>query len=80
MSRLIVIQASRLLILGMATTIYIRCAYGIFGREITKYTVIYGSGQFYFLPMLVLLAVEVKHRKHNQQGHSFSTQTHKLSG
>jgi hypothetical protein len=23
-------------------TIYIRCLYGIFGREITKYTVIYG--------------------------------------
>ena len=26
----------------MARTIYIRCKYGIFGREITKYTVIYG--------------------------------------
>jgi len=28
--------------LGLAKTIYIRCIYGIFGREITKYTVIYG--------------------------------------
>ena len=28
--------------LGLARTIYIRCIYGIFGREITKYTVIYG--------------------------------------
>jgi hypothetical protein len=27
---------------GMARTIYTRCIYGIFGREITKYTVIYG--------------------------------------
>jgi hypothetical protein len=26
----------------LARTIYIRCKYGIFGREITKYTVIYG--------------------------------------
>ena len=33
-------------------TVYIRCTYGIFGREITKYMVtygvcMYGSGQFY---------------------------------
>jgi hypothetical protein len=28
--------------LGLARTIYIRCIYNIFGREITKYTVIYG--------------------------------------
>jgi hypothetical protein len=27
---------------GLARTIYIQCVYGIFGREITKYTVIYG--------------------------------------
>jgi len=27
---------------GLARTIYIRCIYGIFGREIIKYTVIYG--------------------------------------
>jgi hypothetical protein len=27
----------------LARTIYIRCVYGIFGREITKYTVIYGA-------------------------------------
>jgi len=30
------------LYVGLARTIYIRCIYGIFGREITKYTVIYG--------------------------------------
>ena len=37
--------------IGLARTIYIRCIYGIFGREIIKYTVIhgkiYGSGQLY---------------------------------
>ena len=36
--------------LGLARIIYIRCIYGIYGRELTKYTVIYnefiyGSGQ-----------------------------------
>jgi|AntDeeMetagen134_2_1112570.scaffolds.fasta_scaffold38457_1 hypothetical protein len=31
---------------GLAKTIYIRCLYGVFGREITKYTVYkYGFGQ-----------------------------------
>ena len=28
--------------IGLAKTIYIRCIHGIFGREITRYTVIYG--------------------------------------
>jgi len=28
---------------GLATTIYVRCVYGIFGREITKYTVVYDA-------------------------------------
>ena len=32
----------RLLQVGLASTIHIRCIYGIFGREITKNTVIYG--------------------------------------
>ena len=27
---------------GLAITIYIRCIYGLFGRNITKYTVTYG--------------------------------------
>ena len=27
---------------GLARTMYIRCIYGIFGRELIKYTVIYG--------------------------------------
>jgi len=28
--------------IGLARTIHIRCVYSIFGREFTKYTVIYG--------------------------------------
>ena len=28
--------------LGLARTLYIRCIHGIFGREITKYMVVYG--------------------------------------
>jgi len=43
---------------GLARTIYLRCVHGIFGRDITEYTVhIYGSGQPYiyeltsFLPL-----------------------------
>jgi len=32
----------RYVCVGLARTIYIRCVYGIFGREITIYTVIYG--------------------------------------
>ena len=28
---------------GLASTLYIRCVYGVFGREMTKYTVIYGA-------------------------------------
>jgi len=28
--------------IGLARTIYIRCIYGIIGRDITKYTVVYG--------------------------------------
>jgi len=28
---------------GLASTMYIRCTYSIFGREVTKYTVIYGA-------------------------------------
>jgi len=33
--------AKMALSVGLARTIYIRCIYGVFGREITKYTVIY---------------------------------------
>jgi len=29
--------------LGLVRTIYIRCIYGIVGKKITKYTVIYGE-------------------------------------
>jgi hypothetical protein len=33
--------------IGLARTIYIRCMYGVLGRNINKYTVIYGSGEPY---------------------------------
>ena len=36
---------------GLARTIYIRCIYGIFGREISEYTVIYGV-YIWFWPTL----------------------------
>jgi len=36
---------------GLASTIYIRCTYGIFGREITEDTVIYGA-YIWFWPTL----------------------------
>jgi len=39
--------------LGLARTIFIRCIYGIFGREITKYTVIY-SVYIGFWPTLLI--------------------------
>jgi hypothetical protein len=42
-----------LLYVGLAKTIYIRCIYGNFGREITKYTVIYGV-YIRFWPTLVI--------------------------
>ena len=29
--------------IGLARTVYLRCVYGIFGRVITKYTVMYGA-------------------------------------
>ena len=35
-------QVQRHTYVGLARTIYIRCIYSIFGREIIKYTVIYG--------------------------------------
>ena len=38
---------------GLSRTIYIRCIYGIFGREITKYTVIY-SAYIQFWPTLAI--------------------------
>jgi hypothetical protein len=41
---------------GLARTIYIRCVYGIFGREITIYTVIYGV-YIRFWPTLHIYAV-----------------------
>ena len=44
---------------GLARTIYIRCIYGIFGRIITKYTVIYGA-YIRFWPTLLTIWVPLK--------------------
>ena len=41
--------------LGLARTIYIRCICGVFGRDITKYTVIYGV-YIRFRPTLHILS------------------------
>ena len=42
-----------MLFLGLARTMYIRLKYGIFGREIAKYTVIHGV-YIRFWPTLVI--------------------------
>ena len=47
-------------IIGLARTIYIRCAYGIFGREITIYTVIYGV-YIRFWPTLQVIVITLQH-------------------
>jgi hypothetical protein len=39
---------------GLARTLYIRCTYGIFGRETTKHTVMYGV-YIWFWPTLSVL-------------------------
>jgi len=44
------------LFIGLARTIYIRCVYGVFGREITIYTVIYGV-YIRFWPTLLIYGV-----------------------
>ena len=45
---------------GLARTIYIQCIYGVFGREIIKYTVIYGV-YIRFWPTLVMCRVGQNH-------------------
>ena len=45
--------------IGLARTIYIRCICGIFGREITKYTVIYGA-YIQFWPTLLIHGVCIR--------------------
>jgi hypothetical protein len=45
--------------LVLARTIYIRCIYSIFGREITKYTVIYGVN-IRFWPTLHMIILQVQ--------------------
>jgi hypothetical protein len=39
--------------LGLARTMNIRCIYGIFGREITEYTVIYGVYNRFWPTLLI---------------------------
>jgi len=46
---------------GLARTIYIRSIYGIFGREITKYSVIYGV-YIRFWPTLLIYTVDLHWR------------------
>jgi len=53
--------------LGLARIIYILCIYGIFGREITKYTVIYGV-YIRFWPTLLLPFIHTP----ETHGHTFT--------
>ena len=48
--------SQRALYVGLARTIYIRCMYGNFGREITKYTVIYGVYIRFWPTLCIFLA------------------------
>ena len=61
---------------GMARAIYVRCTFGIFGREITEYTVYtYGSGQpfrvwcmmyLYFISTCnIMLSYQIRHAWYN---------------
>jgi hypothetical protein len=43
---------------GLARTIYIRCVYGDFGREVTKFTVVYGV-YIRFWPTLRILVTSM---------------------
>ena len=60
-------------LLGLARTIYIRSIYGIFGREITNNTVIYGA---YIRSWPALEIIYVRHGPLNLPAHMNS---HKLS-
>ena len=75
MERLSTVTCTRV---GLARTIYMGCVCGIFGREITKYTVIYGvhiygSGQPYtyllcarrFLAVIVSIITPFSHLLHH---------------
>jgi hypothetical protein len=74
---------------GLARTIYIRCIHGVFGREITKYTVIYGVYIRFWPTLTICLTLTVLSRDRlarrypsalqarsvsaNQQGQIFGT-------
>jgi len=46
--------------LGLARTLHIRCMYGIFGREMTKFTVIYGVCIWFRPTLRVLLLFAIQ--------------------
>jgi hypothetical protein len=50
------------ILLGLARTICIRCIYGIFGREITKYTAIYGA-HIRFSPTVIIMQKQSRHNE-----------------
>jgi len=58
-----------LTLLGLARTIYIRCPYGIFGLEITKYTV-YIYVYIRFWPTLYIAHAHARTCAHAQQRHA----------
>ena len=58
--------------------IYVRCTHGIFGREITKFTVIYGA-YISFWPTLLIIYNNAQQRKHTfvfQMWRGASTQSY----
>ena len=57
--------------IGLARTIYIRCTYGMFGREITKYTVIHNVYVRFWPTLLVNVYPQVSTRKPLGENTSF---------
>jgi hypothetical protein len=51
--------------LGLAITIYFRCLYGLYGRKIIKYTVIYGA-HIRFWPVPSIFFNQQAHASHKQ--------------
>jgi len=65
--------------IGLARTIYIRCIYGIFGREITKYTVIYGVYVRFWPTLKMMRATTSVFRKVLKALFGFSHRWHTLN-
>jgi hypothetical protein len=73
--------SQRALYVGLARTIYIRCMYGNFGREITKYTVIHGA-YVRFRPTLLICIKSLQHHAPHtsKHKHRFSVAAHVCMG